>query len=37
MNKYGAVLESIEVVVGTISRYTLIEHIYCWDSISEAS
>ena len=30
-------LESIEVVVSAISRYTLIEQIYCWDSTSEAS
>jgi hypothetical protein len=36
MNKYGAMLESIEVVVSAISRYTLIEQIYCWDSVSEA-
>jgi hypothetical protein len=36
MNKYGAMLESIEVVVGAISRYTLIEQIYCRDSVSEA-
>jgi hypothetical protein len=37
INKYGAMLESIEVVVSAISRYTLIEQIYCWDSTSEAS
>ena len=37
MNKYGAMIESIEVVVSAISRYTLIEQIYCRDSISEAS
>jgi len=37
MNKYGAMLESIEVVVSAISRYTLIEQIYCQDSISDAS
>jgi hypothetical protein len=30
-------LESIEVVVHAISRYALIEEIYCWDSTSEAS
>jgi hypothetical protein len=37
MNKYGAMLESIEVVVSAISRYTLIEQIYCWDVFSETS
>jgi hypothetical protein len=30
-------LESIEVVVSAISRYTLMEQIYCWNSVSEAS
>jgi hypothetical protein len=30
-------LESIEVVVSAISRYALIEQIYCWDWTSEAS
>jgi len=37
MNKYGAVVESIEVVVSAISRYTLIEQIYPRNSISETS
>jgi hypothetical protein len=30
-------LESVEVVVSAISRYALIEQIYCWDLTSEPS
>lgn len=36
IKQHGAMMESLEVIISTISRYTLLEQLYCRQCVTKA-